>query len=52
MLLIGPEGDLALQEKELVAGKMQFCALTPTILRASQAAALSIGIVRSVGRNK
>lgn len=48
VLLIGPEGDLAVNEKKLVADKMQFCALTPTILRASQAAALTVGIVRSV----
>lgn len=47
VLLIGPEGDLTAQEKKIIAQKMTFCALTPTILRASQAAALSVGIIRS-----
>lgn len=47
-LLIGPEGDLTMAEKELVKkADFAFCALTPTILRACQAAALSAGIIRS-----
>ncbi len=48
VLAIGPEGDLSNQEKELLkqAG-FNFSALTPTILRACQAAAVSAGIIRS-----
>lgn len=48
ILLIGPEGDLTDQEKEMLkeCGFM-VSALTPTILRASQAAALAMGIFRS-----
>jgi 16S rRNA (uracil1498-N3)-methyltransferase len=47
-LLIGPEGDLTAQEKELVAqAQFTFCALTPTILRASQAAGVSAALMRS-----
>jgi 16S rRNA (uracil1498-N3)-methyltransferase len=47
-LLIGPEGDLTAQEKELVAqAQFTFCALTPTILRASQAAGVSAALIRS-----
>lgn len=47
-LLIGPEGDLTAQEKELVAqAKFVFCVLTPTILRASQAAGVSAALIRS-----
>jgi 16S rRNA (uracil1498-N3)-methyltransferase len=52
VLFIGPEGDLTIQEKKLIVDKMTFCALTPTILRASQAAALSVGIIRSIGCDK
>lgn len=45
----GPEGDLTHEEKLLVleAG-FRFCALTPTVLRAQQAVALGLGIVRSL----
>lgn len=48
ILAIGPEGDLTSEEKELLKkADFSFTALTPTILRASQAAALSAGIIRS-----
>lgn len=47
-LIIGPEGDLTSAEKEVLhTSGTQFCSLTPTIVRAQQAAALSIGIIRS-----
>lgn len=47
--LIGPEGDLTEQEKQLIDeyGFVRI-KLTPTILRASQAAALGAGIIRSL----
>lgn len=49
VLLVGPEGDLALQEKELlVQSEFSFCTLTPTILRAQQAATVSLGLIRSL----
>src|SRR4030095_5339008 len=49
VLLIGPEGDLSVEEKEIVRKKnFIFCALTPTIVRAVQAAALGAGLVRSL----
>ncbi|KKP36098.1 MAG: Ribosomal RNA small subunit methyltransferase E [candidate division TM6 bacterium GW2011_GWF2_32_72] len=48
-LLIGPEGDLSDSEKSLVQGQgFIFCKLTPTILRACQAVAVAIGVVRSL----
>lgn len=48
-LAIGPEGDLTEEEKELMHRRgFTFCALTPTVLRACQAAALSTGIFRSI----
>lgn len=48
-LLIGPEADLTTAEKDMVAhAGFQFCALTPTILRASSAAALAQGVVRAI----
>lgn len=48
MLLIGPEGDLTSEEKELLQKlRAHFCALTPTILRAEQAAVVATGIIRS-----
>lgn len=51
LLLVGPEGDLTLEEKKIVlANNFIFCALTPTILRATQAAALAAGFVRSLFR--
>lgn len=49
VLLIGPEGDLTIQEKNMIASQgFIFCSLTPTILRAAQAAALGAGMVRSL----
>lgn len=49
VLLVGPEGDLNLEEKKLVQmNNFVFCALTPTIMRAVQAASLGAGIVRSI----
>jgi 16S rRNA (uracil1498-N3)-methyltransferase len=49
VLAIGPEGDLTSPEKEIMrqAG-FGFYVLTPTILRACQAAALSAGIIRTL----
>ena len=47
-LAIGPEGDLTSEEKELLKQSgFIFTRLTPTILRACQAAAVSTGIIRS-----
>jgi 16S rRNA (uracil1498-N3)-methyltransferase len=49
LLLIGPEGDLTREEKKIIqTNNFIFCALTPTILRAKQAAALSAGFIRSL----
>lgn len=48
VLLVGPEGDLTQEEKKLVQENyFILSALTPTILRAVQAASLGAGIVRS-----
>ena len=48
VLLIGPEGDLHQKEKELVKKEgFLFCALTPTVIRAFQAAILGAGFIRS-----
>ncbi len=48
-LMIGPEGDITTQEKELLKERgVQFLRLTPTILRARQAVAVSMGIFRSL----
>ncbi len=47
--MIGPEADLtATEKKQLKDLGVAFCALTPTILRACQAAALSGAIFRSI----
>ena len=49
MILVGPEGDLSSEEKNMVKEQgFVFCALTPTILRSVQAVALSAGFVRSL----
>lgn len=51
VLLVGPEGDLSSEEKKMVAAEnFVLCALTPTILRAVQAAGLGAGLVRSLLR--
>lgn len=49
ILMVGPEGDLTQAEKDMLkkCGAL-FCALTPTILRARQAIALSSGMIRSL----
>lgn len=48
--IIGPEGDLTHDEKELLRAKgVVFCALTPTILRAEQAVTVAMGLLRSCG---
>ncbi len=47
-LLIGPEADLSQEEKSLIISRgYLFCRLTPTILRAREAAFLFTGAVRS-----
>lgn len=47
--LIGPEGDLTTQEKEIVAqAEFVSCALTPSILRAEDAVTVGMGILRSL----
>ena len=48
-LLIGPEGDLTIQEKDLLKERgVNFLCLTSTVLRAQQAVAVSMGIFRSL----
>lgn len=48
-LLVGPEGDLTAQEKSMVTQRgLNLCTLTPTVLRAMQAVAVGMGVVRSV----
>lgn len=47
-LMIGPEADLTMDEKKLLKKyNAKLCRLTPTILRAQQAAGLCAGIFRS-----
>ncbi|MFI5332831.1 MAG: 16S rRNA (uracil(1498)-N(3))-methyltransferase [Candidatus Babeliales bacterium] len=47
-IMIGPEGDLTAEEKELlVQNKVIFCKLTPTILRAQDALVVAVGALRS-----
>ncbi|MBA3751639.1 RsmE family RNA methyltransferase [Candidatus Dependentiae bacterium] len=49
----GPEGDLTSDEKHQLSLKgFSFCALTPTILRAQQAIAVGLGVLRSLTRKK
>lgn len=48
-VVIGPEGDLTDAEKELLQQHdFVFCRLTPTVLRAQQAVAVGLGILRSL----
>jgi len=48
-LMIGPEGDLAKEEKNMIKNKgFIFCRLTPTILRSCQAVAVGLGAFRSL----
>lgn len=47
-LMVGPEGDLTSDEKKsLLECGVMFCKLTPTILRARQAVAVSLGAFRA-----
>ncbi|MDZ4124526.1 MAG: RsmE family RNA methyltransferase [Hydrogenophaga sp.] len=49
LLFVGPEGDLTEEEKgALIKAGVRFCKLTPTVLRAMQATAVGMGVVRSV----
>jgi len=49
VLLIGPEGDLTISEKEFIKTQgASFVHLTPTILRAQQALTVFLGIIRSL----
>jgi RsmE family RNA methyltransferase len=49
VLIVGPEADLTVEEKKMLrAYGAHHCALTPTILRASLAAAIGVGIFRSI----
>lgn len=49
VLMVGPEGDLTIKEKELLKSLgFAFCKLTPTILRAQTAAPISLSIFRSI----
>jgi 16S rRNA (uracil1498-N3)-methyltransferase len=51
IVMVGPEGDLTTQEKDMLcAAHAQFVALTPTVLRAEQAIALAVGLVRCYAR--
>ena len=46
--LVGPEGDLTIEEKNMVREQgFVFCKLTPTILRASSAVEVGMGLLRS-----
>lgn len=48
-LFVGPEGDLTTAEKERMKKEdVIFCALTPTVLRSVQAAAIGSGVIRSI----
>ncbi len=48
-LLIGPEGDLTQEEKDVLTNdQWMVCALTPTILRSAQAISVGVGIIRSM----
>ena len=47
--MVGPEADLLLEEKQqLHENGFTFCKLTQTVLRAQQAAVVSLGIFRSI----
>ena len=51
VLSVGPEGDLAADEKTYLDEQgFVFCQLTPTVLRAQQAVAVSVGALRSLMR--
>jgi len=47
MLVVGPEGDLTVDEKKLLSSAhYTACSLTPTVLRSEEAATLAAGIIR------
>lgn len=50
VLIIGPEGDLTTQEKELLSAQSNvlFMRLTPTVLRSFQAVTVALGALRSL----
>lgn len=49
IMIIGPEADLSENEKDLLRKKtVIFCKLTPTVLRARQAFAVGLGMMRSM----
>lgn len=48
IVLVGPEGDLTTNEKQLIKQEFNFCRLTPTILKSEQALALLVGVLRSL----
>lgn len=49
VLLVGPEGDLHAEEKKMVQkNNFLLCALTPTVMRAVQAAVIGAGFMRSL----
>jgi len=49
ILIVGPEADLTPDEKEILKRHtVIFCSLTPTVLRAQQAVAISLGSFRSL----
>lgn len=48
-IMIGPEGDLNTDEKQLLRHHQTiFCSLTPTVLRAQQALVVGLGALRSM----
>lgn len=48
-IMVGPEGDLTVDEKELLLkNKVIFCALTPTVLRSQDALMIGLGALRSI----
>lgn len=48
VLIVGPEGDLTIDEKEgLKKAGVLFMTLTPTVLRSVQAVAVALGMIRS-----
>jgi RsmE family RNA methyltransferase len=48
LLCVGPEGDLTKNEKDLMRREMEFCRLTPTVLRSEHALMVLLGAVRSL----
>jgi len=49
VLMVGPEGDLTLEEKHIIKqNNFIFCKLTPTVLRSFQAVTVGVGTIRSL----